>query len=168
VRRILALSDTHGYWDKALIPYIEAADEIWHAGDIGDLGPFLSWCNNKTLRMVWGNIDTINLRTLFSETLYFKCESLHVCMVHIAGKAHKHPQSVKAFLNQNPTDILVCGHSHMCQIAQNLPYSRWFINPGACGKEGFHRIRTAVQFAIKDAQLLNVEVIEFGKRSLSL
>jgi len=73
VKRILALSDTHGYWDKALIPYIEAADEIWHAGDIGDLGPFLSWCNNKTLRMVWGNIDTINLRTLFSETLYFKC-----------------------------------------------------------------------------------------------
>lgn len=168
MKRILALSDTHGYWDKGLIPYIEAADEIWHAGDIGDLGPFLNWCNNKTLRMVWGNIDTMDLRTLCSEVLYFKCESLQVCIIHIAGKVHKHTESVRAFLKLNPTDILVCGHSHICQIASNQPYSQWFINPGSCGKMGFHHIRTAVQFAIKDTHLLNVEVIEFSKRAVTL
>lgn len=167
MKRILAVSDTHGYWDTALMPHIKNADEIWHAGDIGNIGPFTEWCTGKILRMVWGNIDTTELRNTYPETIYFTCELLRIRIIHIAGKPQHHTLQVKQFLKQNPTDILMCGHSHICQIAPNQPYSKWFINPGACGKEGFHSMRTAIRFNIQEAGISDVDVIELGKRALA-
>ena len=38
------------------------------------------------------------------------------------------------------------------------------INPGACGHEGFHILRTAVRFEISNDELKNLEVIELGPR----
>ena len=37
LRKILLISDTHGYIDDKIIDYSKKADEIWHAGDIGNL-----------------------------------------------------------------------------------------------------------------------------------
>ena len=37
MKKILLLSDTHSYIDKAIIKYAKQADEIWHAGDIGKI-----------------------------------------------------------------------------------------------------------------------------------
>ncbi|MFA5469975.1 MAG: metallophosphoesterase family protein, partial [Bacteroidales bacterium] len=37
MKKIGILSDTHDYWDKRYIPYLEVCDEIWHAGDIGSV-----------------------------------------------------------------------------------------------------------------------------------
>jgi len=38
------------------------------------------------------------------------------------------------------------------------------MNPGACGKHGFHQIRTMLRFEIDGADIKNLEVIELGKR----
>ena len=35
--KILLLSDTHSHIDEAILKYVKLADEVWHAGDIGDL-----------------------------------------------------------------------------------------------------------------------------------
>ena len=35
--KILLLSDTHGYIGDEILKYVRQADEVWHAGDIGDL-----------------------------------------------------------------------------------------------------------------------------------
>lgn len=37
MKRIGILSDTHGYWDERYARYFADCDEIWHAGDIGDI-----------------------------------------------------------------------------------------------------------------------------------
>ena len=37
MKKILLLSDTHSHLDKAMLKYISQADEVWHAGDIGDI-----------------------------------------------------------------------------------------------------------------------------------
>ena len=37
MKRIGILSDTHGYWDDRYAQYFAECDEIWHAGDIGDI-----------------------------------------------------------------------------------------------------------------------------------
>ena len=36
------------------------------------------------------------------------------------------------------------------------------MNPGACGKSGFHKVRTMLRFEI-DERIDNLEVIEFDK-----
>ena len=36
-KNILLLSDTHGYIDEKIISYTNYVDEVWHAGDIGDI-----------------------------------------------------------------------------------------------------------------------------------
>ena len=37
MKKILLLSDTHSCIDEKIIKYVKLADEVWHAGDIGDL-----------------------------------------------------------------------------------------------------------------------------------
>lgn len=39
-----------------------------------------------------------------------------------------------------------------------------FINPGAAGNHGFHRVKTLVRFEILDSKVKDMEVIELGKR----
>ena len=35
--KILLLSDTHSHIDDVILKYVNLADEVWHAGDIGNL-----------------------------------------------------------------------------------------------------------------------------------
>ena len=37
MKKILLLSDTHSHIDDTILKYVAQADEVWHAGDIGDL-----------------------------------------------------------------------------------------------------------------------------------
>ena len=37
LKNILLLSDTHGYIDEKIISHMNYVDEVWHAGDIGDI-----------------------------------------------------------------------------------------------------------------------------------
>ena len=37
MKKILLLSDTHSHIDETILKYVKLADEVWHAGDIGDL-----------------------------------------------------------------------------------------------------------------------------------
>ena len=37
MKKILLLSDTHSHIDATILKYVKLADEVWHAGDIGDL-----------------------------------------------------------------------------------------------------------------------------------
>jgi len=161
----LILSDSHGFWDPAIIPHIKASDEVWHAGDIGNTELFLQWCNLKTLRMVAGNIDQIAVQKKWPDPLVFLCEQTKVLICHKGGKPGNPPASIKPNLVADAPDILVCGHSHLCQIAPNRPYSKFFINPGACGKEGFHFMRTMVTLKISGGDIFDVAFIELGKRS---
>lgn len=37
MKRVALISDTHSYWDERLTKLFADVDEIWHAGDIGDI-----------------------------------------------------------------------------------------------------------------------------------
>ena len=57
--KILLLSDTHGHMDKTILKYAKQADEIWHAGDIGNLKVTDALAALKPVKGVYGNIDEI-------------------------------------------------------------------------------------------------------------
>jgi hypothetical protein len=38
------------------------------------------------------------------------------------------------------------------------------MNPGACGKSGFHQVRTMLRFVIEGDKIKDLEIIEIEKR----
>ncbi|HNQ61711.1 MAG TPA: metallophosphoesterase family protein, partial [Bacteroidia bacterium] len=85
------LSDTHGYIDERIISHLEDCDEIWHAGDIGDIELAQKLESLKPLKAVYGNIDGTKLRMSFPEDLVFECEKLKVFITHIGGYPGNYP-----------------------------------------------------------------------------
>ena len=90
MKRIGLLSDTHGYLDPKIWKYFSDCDEIWHAGDIGDMATLETLEKFKPLRVVFGNIDNHVIRSATKEFLRFKVEEVEVLMTHIAGRPGKY------------------------------------------------------------------------------
>jgi len=163
--KILLLSDTHSYLDKRMIAYVEQADEVWHAGDIGDFKIIRRLKKYKPVRAVYGNIDDHKMRKTFPLIATFKIESFNVVMTHIGGYPGRYTKQIKETLIKNPPNLFISGHSHILRVMYDKKLGFLHINPGAAGIEGFHHIRTMVRFEIDEQQIKNLEVIELGNRS---
>lgn len=164
MRRIGVLSDTHGYLDEKIYDYFSGCDEIWHAGDIGSVEVASQLRQFKPLRAVYGNIDGTELRAAFPQDVHFPCEGMHVWMTHIGGRPPRYaPRILKELKVQSP-DIFVCGHSHILRISKDDTWNMLYLNPGAAGRQGFHKVRTLVRFSVAETKIENMEVIELGKK----
>ena len=162
--RILLLSDTHGYMDERILQYAAAADEIWHAGDIGTLAVADELEKAGTLRAVYGNIDGAEIRTGFPLDNKFECEGVKVWITHIAGYPGKYNQRIREGLGREKVDLFICGHSHILKVMRDPKHGFMHMNPGACGKYGFHKVRTMLRFAVDKGELKDLEVVELGSR----
>ncbi|MDN5214330.1 metallophosphoesterase family protein [Fulvivirgaceae bacterium BMA12] len=164
--KIGLLSDTHGYLDKKIFPYFEACDEIWHAGDIGTLELYDQLCAFKPVKAVFGNIDGREIRQHCPEWQQFDCEGLNVWMTHIGGYPPKYNRRVYGMLKENTPDIFICGHSHILKVMTDPRLNNLlYLNPGAAGKHGFHKVKTLIRFDINEKNVENMQVIELGKRA---
>lgn len=168
MKKILLLSDTHGHIDERILTYASSADEVWHAGDIGDLRVTDSLAAVKPLRAVYGNIDGKDARITFSENLTFSLEGVRFLMTHIGGPAAKYTARVRELLDQAKPDVFICGHSHILKVMQVKSRDMLHLNPGAAGVQGFHHIRTLLRFEVDHGKLQNMEVIELGPRGKGL
>jgi hypothetical protein len=159
------LSDTHGFIDNAVFKHFKNCDEIWHAGDIGNIEVLDALNKFKPTRAVFGNIDGHVIRSAVPEHLYFDVEGMKVYITHIGGYPNRYNQSVKLFLQQNKVDMFICGHSHILKVMYDPAFKLLHINPGAAGNHGFHHVKTLVRFQIDDGKPKELEVIEMGKRA---
>lgn len=165
MKTIGLLSDTHGYLDPTIFRHFEFVDEIWHAGDIGNVEIVDRLRQFKPCRIVYGNIDGHPIKVRTNENLHFEIEGLRVWITHIGGYPPKYNPAVKKLLKANPPDIFVCGHSHVLRVMRDpLLAQMLYINPGAAGKEGFHHMRTAIRFTLDNGKIGDMVVIELGKR----
>jgi putative phosphoesterase len=163
MKKILLLSDTHSYIDDNILKYVKQADEIWHAGDIGDLSVTDAIKMLKPLKAVYGNIDNAEARAEFPEHNRFKCEDIDVWITHIGGYPPSYNNRVRDGLKANPPDIFISGHSHILKVMPDKKLDLLHINPGAIGTHGFHNVRTMVRFEIDGKKIQNLEVIEFKR-----
>ncbi|HMR15710.1 MAG TPA: metallophosphoesterase family protein [Mariniflexile sp.] len=161
---ILLLSDTHGYMDANILKYVQQADEVWHAGDIGDLKVTDAIKNLKPLRAVYGNIDGTEISSDFPENNRFMCEDVEVWITHIGGYPGAYNIRVREEIRINPPKLFICGHSHILKVMPDKKLNLLHMNPGAVGKHGFHKVRTMLRFTIDGSKIDNLEVIEFEKR----
>ena len=160
MKKILFLSDSHGYIDGHIMEYVNEADEVWHAGDIGSVEVTDTISNNKPLRCVYGNIDDAELRISFPKDLVFACEGVKVFMTHIGGRPGRYAKGIDQQIKSVKPKVFICGHSHILKIKFDKTHQVLFINPGAIGKQGFHKVRTMVRFELSKGKIKNMEVIE--------
>ena len=66
MKKMLLLSDTHGYIGEDILTQVHWCAEVWHAGDIGSLEVTDALKKLKPLRAVYGNIDGAAARTEFT------------------------------------------------------------------------------------------------------
>ncbi len=162
--KIGLISDTHGYLDSRLFDFFADCDEVWHAGDIGSMAVLEQLRKFKPVRAVFGNIDDAEMRYTLNEVERFEVEGVDVLMMHIGGYPGKYSARALITLAQNPPKVLVCGHSHILRVIFDKKYNCLHINPGACGRFGFHQVRTALRFAISNGEIKDMEIIELGNR----
>ncbi len=163
--KIGLLSDTHGHLDDKVFTYFKDCDEIWHAGDIGNIEVTDKLKAFKPLKCVYGNIDGGDARKEFPENLRFDCEGMNVLITHIGGKPYVYTKNIREELNDNPPDIFVCGHSHILKVQYDKRLNFLYLNPGAAGIHGFHKVKTLLRFEITAGSIKDMEVIELGKRA---
>jgi len=163
MKNILLLSDTHSHLDEAMLKYINQADEVWHAGDIGDIKVTDEIKKLKPLRAVYGNIDNALIRSEFPLHNRFWCEEVDVWITHIGGYPGRYTPSVKESLNNNPPKLFITGHSHILKVINDKKLGLLHMNPGAAGIHGFHQVRTMLRFEIHKDKIQKLEVIEIER-----
>jgi putative phosphoesterase len=164
--KIGLISDTHGYLDEKVFNYFKDCDEIWHAGDFGTLELSDKLAAFKPFKGVYGNIDGTEIRVVHPKVLFFDCEGKKVLMTHIGGSPGKYVPEVKLLLQKHQPDIFICGHSHILRVMSDPQYNKMlYINPGAAGVHGFHKVKTIIRFEINQGVISNMQAIELGERA---
>ena len=164
MKKILLLSDTHSHIDETILKYVKLADEVWHAGDIGDLKVTDTIKKLKPLRAVFGNIDNHDARLEFPLNNRFFCEGVEVLLTHIGGYPGKYSPAIKEEITQNPPKLFICGHSHILKVIFDKKLNCLHMNPGAAGISGFHQKRTMLRFEIDGEKIQSLEIIEIGDK----
>ncbi|MEZ5103236.1 MAG: metallophosphoesterase family protein [Draconibacterium sp.] len=164
MKRIGLLSDTHGFLHPRLFPFFEKVDEIWHAGDFGNIETADELTAFKPLKGVYGNIDDHKLRAVYPLHQRFNCEEVDVWITHIGGYPGRYERYVKPDIYRNPPDLFVSGHSHILKVIFDKKLGFLHMNPGAAGNKGFHKVLTAMRFVIDGKDIRDMEIWEM-KRS---
>ncbi len=164
--RIGLISDTHGFLDETVFRYFRDCHQIWHAGDFGNINiaEELSQKSGLRVRGVYGNIDGNDIRSVYPEELVFDCEDVRVFMKHIGGYPGRYAPGVKKRIIEEKAALFISGHSHILKVQYDKGLQCLHMNPGAAGKQGWHKVRTIIRFVIDLNQMKDCEVIELGSR----
>lgn len=161
--KIGLLSDTHGFIDKKILNFFKDCDEIWHAGDAGNIEVLDKLSAKAKVRAVYGNIDGQDIRIVYPKHNRFRCEEVDVWITHIGGYPGRYDNNVKPEIFRNPPRLFISGHSHILKIIYDKGIDCLHINPGAYGKSGIHKLRTAIRFEIFAREIKNLEIFEIER-----
>lgn len=167
MKSIALISDNHSYIGEDVLQHLKGRDEIWHAGDIGDLASLERiLALGSTFRAVYGNIDTAETRELYPLNQLFSVDGVKVLMTHIGGYPGKYKTRVRDLIKEENPDLYICGHSHILKVVRDKQNDLIHMNPGAYGHHGFHKMRTILTFDVDAGKISNLNVIELGMRGI--
>ena len=157
------LSDTHGFVHPRVLDFFSGVDEIWHAGDMGDLRIANQLKQVKPLRAVYGNIDGHDVRIEYPLVQLFQVEQVKVLMTHIGGYPGRYDSRAVLLIEQEKPKLFICGHSHILKVMYDKKYELLHINPGAAGKYGIHKSITAIRLVIEGNNMRDLEVLDIPR-----
>ena len=160
--RIGLIADTHNYLDESVFVHFKDCDEIWHSGDFGTVDIANKLKAFKPLKGVYGNIDGMDIRSIYPEQPVFMCEGVKVLMRHIGGYPPKYNPETKKEIMLHQPQLFISGHSHILKIMYDEKLNSLHMNPGAAGKQGWHKVRTLIRFVVDGKEIKDCEVIELS------
>lgn len=161
--KIGLIADTHGYLDPQVKEFFSDRDEIWHAGDFGNITIAKELEKIASVIGVYGNVDGRDIRDIYPLHQKFEKEGIRVWITHIGGIPGRYCIPIREELNQNPPDLFICGHSHILRIARDQQLNKMlYMNPGAAGKHGFQVHRTVIRFSIDSGKIKDLEVMNLS------
>jgi putative phosphoesterase len=149
------IADTHGYLDPRLAAAFAGVDAIVLAGDVGGALVLDALRALAPLHAVYGNNDEklgglgLRLREDFD---------LAGVRFHLV---HQLPYATPC----EDTGVVVFGHSHRTLIER--PGDVLYLNPGAAGRVGFHRLQTVALMRIARGRVADARIVELGPRLAS-
>lgn len=158
------VSDTHGFFHPSLPEFLRDVDLILHAGDVGTTEVLDRLEELAPVHAVWGNVDGQPIRIRANEHLRLEIDGLRFWMTHIGGRPGKWDRAVASGIAADAPDIFICGHSHILRIERvgdlgNMLY----INPGAAGRQGIHRVKTCVLLELADGAAKQARVVHLDE-----
>ena len=163
MRVIGLISDTHGFLDSRFASHLQKCDEIWHAGDIGNLEITEKLKEIAPLKAVFGNIDNHIIRSATKEFINFKCEEVNVLITHIGGYPGKYAKGIKEKIQKLRPKLFICGHSHILKVFFDKRFNLLHMNPGAAGNYGIHKVKTILKFKIDKENITDLKIIELKR-----
>lgn len=161
------ISDTHSYLHPSVVKFLSQCNEIWHAGDIGDLETAKQIASIKPLKAVYGNIDGQDIRSFYPIYQDFMCEDVRVLMIHIGGYPGRYSPEARKLINTLKPKLFISGHSHILKVIPDNKNDLLHLNPGAAGKNGFHKVITAMKFIVDGKEIRDMEILEIERDRLS-
>ena len=159
------ISDTHGYFHPAIPTYFNGVDRILHAGDIGEADILERLEEIAPVQAVWGNMDGPGIRHRTVEVLRTEVEGVRICMTHIGGSPGRWDSRIAKAIAADPPDIFICGHSHILRIERvRNPPNMLYLNPGAAGRQGLHRVKTCVLLEIAGGSARKADVVHLDDK----
>jgi len=163
MKRIGLLSDTHTFLHPKLFDFFKDVDEIWHAGDIGNIETADKLATFKPFKAVYGNIDGNNIRNEYPKVQVFECESMKILMTHIGGYPKRYEPSILKLIKKEKPKLFISGHSHILKVINDPEYKLLHINPGAAGRSGLHKVSTMLRFNIDQSRINDLEILELKR-----
>ncbi|MFI3314273.1 MAG: metallophosphoesterase family protein [Rikenellaceae bacterium] len=157
------ISDTHGALSDGVIEFLSECDVVIHAGDIGSVEIADKMKKLFNFKAVYGNVDNHIIRKEYKSVDNIRIEDTVILITHIGGYPKNYYGYFKPEIERVNPDIVVCGHSHILKVVYDNNYNHLHINPGACGFNGVHQVRTAVRFKIDKKRIFDLEVAEWKR-----
>ncbi len=165
MKKIGLLSDTHSLLPAEIANFLKGSDEIWHAGDWGDIKVYNQLkLISPIIKGVYGNIDGPNFSKYLTENLIFNCESVKVLITHIGGYPGKYQTRIRKIIENEKPKLYIAGHSHILKVIYDKKYECLHLNPGAAGNSGFHKVITAMRFDINKDKIENLKIFELPRK----
>lgn len=161
--KVGVMSDSHGIVPKQIYSFFKDVDIILHAGDIGSTEVLRDLRNFKRTVAVYGNCDSKYMDDDIKGLLKIDIEQVKILMTHIGGYPKHYEKSLVPIFKEEKPNIFVCGHSHILRVMYDKDYNFLLINPGACGRQGFHQVGTLVRFVIDKSEIKDLDVMDFDK-----
>jgi putative phosphoesterase len=151
--------------DDRILHHLTGVDEIWHAGDIGELLVIDQLAQKAKVLAVYGNIDDHKVRAEHPQMRDWQFGQQRILMLHIGGRPGRYASGVRRLLKEKSPDVFICGHSHLLRVEKDASWGGLYVNPGAAGLHGFHRVRTLLRFSLHpEFGISQMEVVELGGR----
>lgn len=165
--RVGVMSDSHGIVSRQMYEFFKDVDIILHCGDIGSWQVLEKIRKFKPTVAVYGNIDGAEIYQEIKKVECFKIEDCKILMTHIGGYPEHYEKAMREMIAREKPNIFLSGHSHILRVMYDKKYMLLHINPGACGKSGFHTKSTMVRFVIDKRTPKDLEIMEMDRSSVS-